>query len=147
MYKLIVEFLLGLPRSGASPQLHSPLTHLPQAGLHSLQGRLRSHIYPAAGAPSCPLDYEQSRNLVGWFRPDLLEIGVTGDRLGSLIYYAKHVTVQIGKPKFDGGLMQKMKAQYREWDQAKKLGARETYVFRLLELFMLYYEATKDYLF
>ena len=146
MHSVVVTFLIGLDRSGASPQSHSPLTHLPGHGLDSLlPARLDSDIYRADGAPSCPLDYRQLKGLFGWFRPTLF-VGSTGDRFGSLIYYANNVTVQIGKPAFDGGLMRKMKAQFREWDQAEKLGVRATYVFRLLELFMFYYNATKVYL-
>ena len=145
MHSLVVAFLIGLDRSGASPQSHSPLTHLPGHGLDSLPARLSSDIYRADGAPSCPLDYRQLKGLFGWFRPTLF-VGSTGDRFGSLIYYANNVTVQIGKPAFDGGLMRKMKAQFRAWDQAEKLGVQATYVFRLLELFMFYYNATKVYL-
>ena len=124
-YASVAEALVALPRTGPSPIKGTrDIEHIPLLGLEDLPDLhedLEKYIREAPDAPKCPLTPNGLVSLFGFMRRrhkcKLARSRTPAARGASFVFGAKSFSINLGKPKFDGELLEKMKAQKAAWDK------------------------------
>ena len=165
LYASLADAFVALPRTGPSPIKGThDIEYIPVFGLDdlpSLHEDLEKYIREAPDAPKCPLTPNGLVSLFGFMRRrhkcKLARSRTPAACGASFVFGAKSFSINLGKPKFDGELLEKMKAQKAAWDKrppprfenALALDFRihsEQYIRDLLVNFLDFFGRTQIYL-